>query len=53
MTDRRLMLDMIDEESAGDNTGAEDYNGRQNDVPGVHWAWSLWSTDAKSVVSKF
>jgi hypothetical protein len=32
------MLDMIDEKSAGNNARAKNYNGRQDDVPGVHWA---------------
>ena len=46
-------LNMLHEQSAGDNTRAKDHDGRENDFPGIHWAWSLWSTEAKSVLSKF
>ena len=53
MMNRRLMLDVIHEKSAGNNTRAKNHDGREDDVPEFHWAWSPWSTEAKSVVSKF
>lgn len=51
--DRQWTHDMIHEQSAGNNTRAENHDRGQNDIPVFHWAWSPWSMDAKSVVSKF
>ena len=48
-----LVLDIVDQQPAGENTRAKNHDGRQDDFPGIHCAWSPWSTDAKSVFSKF
>src|ERR1700722_1804608 len=47
------MLNKIDEQPAGKNTRAKNHHGRQDDFPVIHCAWSPWSTDARSVFSKF
>jgi hypothetical protein len=50
---RNRVINIIYQQSAGDNPRSKNHDGRENDAPGFHWAWSLWSTDAKSVFSKF
>jgi hypothetical protein len=44
---------VVHEKSTSDNARAKNDDGRENDFPGIHWAWSPWSTEAKSVLSKF
>src|ERR1700733_840803 len=47
------MVDVIHQQAAGKNARAKNHNRRQNDFPEIHGDWSLWSTEARSVVSKF
>src|SRR5580698_4261314 len=44
---------MVHQESAGDDARAENHDGCEDDFPVIHWAWSPWSTEARSVVSRF
>src|SRR5450631_1839634 len=46
-------LDVADQQAAGENTRAKNHHGRQDDFPEVHCAGSPWSTEARSVFSKF
>ena len=38
---RVVMLDVIDEQTARHHARAKNHHGSQNDLPGVHCAWSL------------
>ena len=46
-------FNVIDEQTARHHATAKNHHGGQNDFPGIHCAWSLWSTEASSVFSKF
>src|SRR5690349_10309982 len=50
---RGWLMHMIDQQTTSDHPGAKNHHGGQNDFPGIHWGWSLWSTDASRVLSKF
>src|SRR5258708_1941882 len=49
---RLRLAGLFHQQTAGENTGAEDDHGRQDDLPGVHQLLSTSSPDARSVCSK-
>jgi len=49
---RLRLASLFHQQTAGENTGAEDDHGRQDDLPGVHQLLSTSSADARSVCSK-
>src|ERR1017187_5833351 len=50
---RRPVSYVMDQQPASDHPCAKNHQGGQNDFPRIHCAWSLWSTDASNVLSKF